>query len=257
MKHNLILIFLLMISIVPAAAQGSKSTVVLKNGQRTTGVITSRNNEQVEIKTADGVSYVYSTADIDRIDHEARKKNYDTAKFRGFIDLGYSLGVGAPRNDFWLIETSFGYAFTPRTYAGLGIGIHNFDANVESFPRRTDKLEPELNDPHWHYPFIPVYAEGRYNFKNESVSTPFVSLKLGATFINHAGFYASPSLGYHIAGNQYFSFNVGLGYALHTAHYKLWVTGDTPGAIPDDRGGTYLNKGAAFHNLFLKVGVEF
>lgn len=237
--------------------RGTKSTIRLRNGLTVEGVITSRNEQQVEIVTADGMKYTYSMSDIDYIGHEARKKNYDTAKFRGFIDLGYSLGVGSPRNDFWLIETSFGYAITPRAYIGAGIGLHSFKPVLESYPQRTDKAEPEANDPSWRYPFIPLYAEGRYSFKNESQNTPWVSLKVGATFINHKGFYTSPSLGYHFKSNQYFSFNVGVGYALHTAHYKLWCLGSEPGAISDKSGSSYLDKSALFHNFFLKAGVEF
>lgn len=233
------------------------STIHLRNGKTIEGVITSRDDQKVEISTLDGMDYVFSMSEIDHISHATRKKNYDTAKFRGFIDLGYSLGVGEPRNDFWLIETSFGYAITPRTYIGAGIGLHSFKPVLKSYPQRTDKAQPEDNDPNWRYPFIPLYLEGRYSFKNESQNTPWVSLKVGSTFINHKGFYTSPSIGYHFKSNQYFSFNVGVGYALHTAHYKLWCTGDTPGAIPDKSGSSYLDKSAMFHNFLLKVGVEF
>lgn len=234
-----------------------KATIHLRNGKTLEGVIMSRTEQQVVLSTLDGVDHTIAMSDIDHISHATRKKNYDTAKFRGFIDLGYSLGVGEPRNDFWLIETSFGYAITPRTYIGAGIGLHSFKPVLKSYPQRTDKAQPEDNDPNWRYPFIPLYLEGRYSFKNESQNTPWVSLKLGATFINHKGFYTSPSIGYHFKSNQYFSFNVGVGYALHTAHYKLWCTGDTPGAIPDKSGSSYLDKSAMFHNFLLKAGVEF
>ena len=234
-----------------------KSTIHLRNGQTIEGVITSRDDQKVEISTLDGMDYIFNMSEVDHISHDARKKNYDTAKFRGFIDLGYSLGVGEPRNDFWLIETSFGYAVSPKVYFGAGIGIHSFKAVVSTYPERNDKAQPEPNDPKWRYPFIPLYGEARYCFLNESKNTPWVSLKVGATFINHKGFYTSPSIGYHFKSNQFFSFNVGVGYALHTAHYKLWCTGDTPGAIPDQSGSSYLDKSAMFHNFFLKAGVEF
>ena len=234
-----------------------KVTIHLRNGQSLEGVIMSRTEQQVVLSTLDGMDHTIAMSDIDHIDHATLKKNYDTARFRGFIDLGYSMGVGSPRNDFWLLETSFGYAITPKAYLGAGIGIHNFKPAISSYPKRTDKPLPEDNDPEWRYPFIPIYAEGRYCLKNESLSTPWISLKVGATFINHKGFYTSPSIGWHFATGQYFTFNVGVGYALHTAHYKLWCLGSEPGAISDDKGGCYLNKGAMFHNLFLKLGVEF
>ena len=236
----------------------SKSTVHLRNGQWVTGVITNRDDKTVEIENeADGLKYVFLVDEIDNITHETKKKNYDTSKFRGFIDLGYSLGMGAPRNDYWLVETSFGYEFTPHYYLGLGVGLHNFEAKVGSYPMRYDLTVPEHINPDWKYPFIPVYVEGRYHVKSENGNTPFVSLKLGATFINHAGFFASPTLGYHLASNRVFSFNVGRGYALQTATYKAWCTGETPGAIPDHSGKSYLKKTSLFHNALVKVGVEF
>ena len=213
MRHLILTLMMAFAIALPMTAgddSSSKSTIHLRNGQTVEGTITSRNDQQVEIVTADGVKYTYMMTEVDHIDHKTHKKNYDTAKFRGFIDVGYSLGVGKPRNDFWLIETSFGYAITPKAYIGAGIGVHNFKPVLSTYPQRNDKAQPEENDPNWKYPFIPLYLEGRYCFKNESQNTPWVSLKVGATFINHSGFYSSPSIGYHFKSNQFFSFNVGV-----------------------------------------------
>ncbi len=245
-------------SALAAGKAPKRSTVHLRDGQFVSGVITQRTGDRVEIiSDADSIKYTFATTDIDHISHEATHKNYDTSKFRGFIDLGYGFGLGAPRNSFWAIETSFGYQITPYYYLGAGIALHNFKACIDSYPMRTDKSELQRNDPKWKYPFIPIYAEGRYNLRSESHNTPFASLKVGATFINHKGFYASPTIGWHFKSTQFFSFNIGVAYSLHTAHYKLWCTGDTPGAIPDNSGSSYINKGCAFHNVTIKLGVEF
>lgn len=250
---------MLLVWLTAAAADGTprKSTVHLKSGEYVTGVITARDDQTVEIVADDGMKYVYLMTEVDYISHEARKKNYDTSHFRGFVDVGYSLGVGSPRNHYWLIETSFGYQFNVHYYLGAGIGLHNFKAQVGTYPMRNDLAVPEHNDPKWDFPFIPVYVEGRYNLRSETLGTPWASLKVGASTFNHSGFFASPSLGWHFAASQYFSFNIGIGYALHTAGYKLWCTGDTPGAIPDNSGHSYLDKTGVFHNVFVKVGVEF
>ena len=258
MMKKLIFLALSLVIVLTAGAADDKrqSTIHLKNGEYVTGNIVSRDDRTVDIMV-DGVKYVYTQDEIAYISHEAKKKNYDTAKFRGFIDLGYALGFGSPRNDYWLIETSFGYQFTPNYYLGAGIGVHNFNAKVDTYPLRYDLSEPVHNDPEWRSPFIPLYVEGRYNLRSESQHTPWASLKLGANVINHAGFFASPSVGWHFATNQYFTINVGVGYALHTAHYRLRCLGDTPGAKSDGVGGAYIDKGAAFHNVFVKLGVEF
>ncbi|MBR1474978.1 MAG: hypothetical protein IJ613_05325 [Muribaculaceae bacterium] len=259
MIKQVLFVAMLLVALLATAADASprKSTIHLKSGEYVTGVITARDDQTVEIVTDDGMKYVYVMTEVDYISHEARKKNYDTSHFRGFVDVGYSLGVGSSRNNYWLIETSFGYQFNAHYYLGAGIGLHNIKARVDTYPLRNDLAVPEHNDPQWDFPFVPVYVEGRYNLRSETQGTPWASLKVGANTFNHSGFFASPSLGWHFAASQYFSFNIGIGYALHTASYKLWCTGDTPGAIPDKSGHSYLDKTGVFHNVFAKVGVEF
>ncbi|HAP49833.1 MAG TPA: hypothetical protein DCQ56_01225, partial [Porphyromonadaceae bacterium] len=164
----LCMVALLAITSLAAEKAARKSTIHLRSGEFVTGVITARDNQMVEIVTDDQMKYVYDMSDVDYITHDVKKKNYDTAKFRGFIDLGYSLGVGEPRNNYWLIETSFGYQVTPLWYVGAGVALHHFKANVGSYPLRNDKTVPEPNDPDWKYPFIPFYLNGRYNLRSES-----------------------------------------------------------------------------------------
>ena len=260
MKKILLLLIVAVVAMTAMAGNNAsrKSTIHLKSGEYVTGVIIARDETKVNIETEDGMKYVYTTSEIDYITHEMKRKNYDTSKFRGFVEMGYSMGLGEPRCDYWLIETSFGYQCTTNLYLGAGIGVHKFDAKINTFPLRNDYAEPMPNDPDLNrMPFIPLYADARYNLRSENFNTPWASLKAGYSIFNHGGVFLSPSVGYHFASNQFFSFNVGLGYALHTAKYKLWCTGDTPGAIPDKGGHSYLDKTGVFHNVFVKVGVEF
>ena len=134
-----------------AEKKPAKVQIHLRNGQVVTGVITERDERVVTIANdADHATYHYTMDEINYIDHLTKKKNYDTSKFRGFIDLGYSMGVGAPRNDYWLVETSFGYAFTPKTYLGLGVAIHDFKPVEKSYPmfwNQTKENAGKRNDP--------------------------------------------------------------------------------------------------------------
>lgn len=253
---KIIPLLLALVLALTATAEQRRSTIHLRSGEVVTGVITARDDKTVEI-LIDGVKYVYLTDEIGYISHESKKKDYDKSKFRGFIDLGYSFGVGAPRNNYWLIETSFGYQLTPLCYVGAGIGLHKFSPKVPSYPLRLDVATPIHNDPDWQGPFVPIYGECRYSLRSENSHTPWVSLKVGANVINDKGFFLSPSVGLHLTATQFFSFNIGVGYALNTAHYRLYCLGDTPGALHDGVGGAYLNKGAVFHNVFIKAGVEF
>ena len=258
MKKLLFILVAMCMALTVSAGDGNQrlSTIHFKSGEVVTGIITSRNDATVDI-TVDEVKYTYMMDEIAYISHETKKKNYDKSRFRGFIDLGYAWGFGEPRNNYWLIETSFGYMLTQQFYLGGGIALHNFSPKVESYPMRLDTAEPTQCDPDGRSPCVPLYAEGRYSLHSENGHTPWASLKLGANVINHFGFFASPSVGWHFATNQYFTINVGIGYALHTAHYHLPCLGDSPGAINDGIGGAYINKGAAFHNVFVKLGVEF
>lgn len=257
MNKFLLILITLVATLGAAADDGNRNaTIHFKSGEVMTGVITSRTAGEVVINV-DDVTYSYSLDDIAYISHETKKKNYDKARFRGFIDAGYAWGLGEPRNSYWLIETSFGYQVTARVYLGAGVALHSFHPDLGTFPMRLDLATPTHNDPDWSGPFVPLYAETRYNLRSENYHTPWASLKVGANVINNTGFFISPTIGWHFATNQYFTLNVGVGYALHTTHYRLHCLGDTPGAINDGIGGAYLNKGATFHNIFAKVGVEF
>lgn len=151
------LFFALIVAAVALSANAEKKPakvqIHLRNGQVVTGVITERDERVVTIANdADHATYHYTMDEINYIDHLTKKKNYDTSKFRGFIDLGYSMGVGAPRNDYWLVETSFGYAFTPKTYLGLGVAIHDFKPVEKSYPmfwNQTKENAGKRNDPAW------------------------------------------------------------------------------------------------------------
>ena len=68
----------------------SKVEIHLRNGQVVKGAITERDERVVTIiSDHDGGTYHYTTDEINYISHLTKRKNYDTSKFRGFIDVGY------------------------------------------------------------------------------------------------------------------------------------------------------------------------
>lgn len=242
----------------PLSAQ-SKATIHLKTGEFIPGIIQSRNDASVQIKSADdGKNYSFDMTEVDYISQEDEpRKNYQESKFRGFIDMGYALGIGAPRNNAFEIETSFGYQFSHFLYVGAGLAVHFPHSILDSYPFRGDFYETKRNDPNWRNPFMPLYVNLRSNLYEEDRITPFADLKVGGTFINHTGFYLSPAVGVHFPTRSTFAFNVTLGYQLQTASYKQWCLGSVPGAIIDGSGGTYLNSKKGFSAITLKAGVEF
>lgn len=293
MKKLLLTIAIAIMALTALAAEKaqSKSIVHLKSGEYVTGKILARNDVQVELVNDEGIKYVFLMDEVDYITHERKKKNYDISKFRGFVETGYSMGFGAPRADYWLVETSFGYMISPKVYIGAGAGIHKFNANKETFPISTFHINPDdarfaglnlrelrfdspelqelmnqdeklrdqlLTDPELdHFPFYLLYADARYNMRSENFNTPWVGIRMGGSILNHVGWYIAPSIGYHFATSEFFSFNISAGYSLHTADYKRRCRGEEVGAILDKNGGAYQEMTGVFHNAFLKVGVEF
>ncbi len=236
-----------------------KAIIHLKTGEFIPGVIISRNDTNVQIKSDDdGKTYSFDMTEVNYISHKnGSKKDYSQNNFRGFIDIGYALGVGSPRNNAFEIDTSFGYQFSHYFYLGGGLGIHFLSGVFDSYPLREDTYEPVRNDPNWRYPFIPIYVNVRSNLYDESRITPFVDARVGATFINHTGLYCAPAIGVHFPTTSSFALNVSLAYELHATYYKFWCRGNTPGAIPDSNGGTYVKNNKGFSSFALKFGVEF
>ncbi|MDD2961150.1 MAG: hypothetical protein PHR45_03590 [Muribaculaceae bacterium] len=260
MKKIFIIAIIISLGALYASAENNmpKSQLHMKSGELVTGNITTRTSTSVTI-AIDGNEYSYSTNEIAYITHEAKKKNYNTQRFRGFIDFGYGLGIGSPRNNVFLIETSFGYQFSHYLYVGGGLGVNFHKADLDSYPWRQDKGEvaPTRNDPDWKFPFIPIYLNIRSQLYEGNRFTPYADLKIGASILNYYGFFMSPSIGIHIPTASFLALNIGVGYTMQQAHYKLWTRGETPGAIPDGSGSSYLNKNILLSSVSLKIGLEF
>ena len=260
MKKLLIAMMLMCAAISASASSGEKlDKVRLRTGEVYKGKIVHRDNTKIEINDEQSGSQTFLMDEIDYVDYAMKKKNTDKTHFRGFLDLGYSLGIGSPRNNITKVETSFGYQFNHYLYIGAGIGFHFYEPDLESFPYREDRAQGvyERSDPNWRFPFIPFYLNFRSNLFSENRVTPFVDAKVGATFINHKGFFFAPAIGVHIPTRSLFSVHISVGYSMEYTSYKHWVLGTTPGAIGDTKGGYYIKNTPVFSNIDFKVGVQF
>ncbi len=130
--------------------------------------------------------------------HRRREWNRDISGYRGFIDYGYTHGVGNVKNNRFEIISSHGYQFNPIFFLGLGVG-YNLSLN---------KKESSL----------PLFINPRINFLDEG-TTPFWDVKGGYSFFGGRGYYVSSSFGVSFSKNDKVAFNIGLGYTLQCAKF--------------------------------------
>lgn len=243
-----------------AGSSESNDYIHLKNGSVITGKIISRDqNKIVIIKNGTTKQDELNMSDVNFVTHDESAKRYSQSGFKGFIETGYGLGIGSERNNIFAIETSFGYQFNHYLYLGGGLGIHFHNAVLDSYPWRQDEAEvnTKINDPDYKFPFIPIYVNLRSQLFESNRITPFIDAKIGSSIINYYGFFFSPAIGLHIPTSSFLSVNISLGYSLQQSDYKFWVTGNTPGAIPDKTGKSYISKDNFISSFNFRVGIEF
>ena len=118
--------------------------------------------------------------------------------YRGFVDLGYTIGTGDFGLDRVEFSTSHGYQILPCFFAGVGVGAHYyFDA---------DAVE------------IPIFADLRADLLKHSVC-PFIDMKIGYTVHEDTGFYFNPMVGVRFAVGSRSAVNFGIGYTMQRIEF--------------------------------------
>ena len=243
MKKIFLLVTALFWGIMCAFAEEYQETLYLKNGCVIKGVVIEQiPGVSLKMQTNDGSIFAYKMEDVEKITKEAPfvssgRKIKGKAKatcigYRGFVDDGYTFGVGKWKNTDRLEMTmSHGYQVVPWFYVGLGVGIHYWTDEDMDFGN------------------IPLFADFRADFLESSV-TPFLDLKIGYAFglnDNGNGFYCNPSVGVRFAVSSSYGINVGLGYEVQMCkiYYSSYL-GDYYGWKVENLGG-----------ISLKVGMDF
>lgn len=124
--------------------------------------------------------------------------------YRGYADLGYTIGVGDYEFGRFEISTTHGYQVCPYFFVGAGVGFH-FMSKYETKGMgdyALDKRDSKVS--------IPLYADFRGTFMKTKFA-PFVDVKLGHFLTNGDGVYANASAGVRMKtiGKQAVSLSIG------------------------------------------------
>ncbi|WP_075558902.1 hypothetical protein [Parabacteroides timonensis] len=215
MKRFILLFFLVLFAGGNAAHSQNplQEVVYLKNGSMIRGTIIEQVvGRSLKIQTADGSIFVYRMDEVEKITKESRIQTKRTTSalapagditgYRGFVDFGFTKGLGDSGADRLELTTSHGRQFTPYFFTGIGVGIHYY------------------MDMWWNgenIPFIPLFLDLRGNLMQGSI-VPFIGLKGGYTFVadgefRGGGLYAAPSVGVKYMLSETFALNLSLGYS--------------------------------------------
>lgn len=146
--------------------------------------------------------------------------------YKGFVDLGYGIGVGDYGVDRIEFTTVHGYQFIPYFYAGVGVGYSYYH-------------EDEAHS-------IPIFADFRGSFpiSNTKVA-PFVDFKIGYSVCDVEGFYIAPSIGLRYALSEHAGLNFAIGYEAQKADF-YW-----------SYGGYYATSKESCGAFTIKIGIDF
>lgn len=243
MKNVILCLTIFLCCCFSLQAQTYTETVYLKNGSIINGIIVEQiPNESLKIKTKDGNLFVFQMDEVAKItkdvptyfsrtsDDSGSMGNYNStlkSGYRGFIDLGYSFGVGDYGVDRIEFSTSHGYQFNPYFYLGAGAGFNYYhDGQVAS---------------------VPIFANPRVDFPTGSIS-PFVDVKVGYSVSDHVeGFYFSPSAGVRFALQNKTGLNFSVGYTLQRAEVNYY----------DYNWNYYGSENVTLGAITLKLGFDF
>lgn len=200
---KLIVLLVLAVGAVTSMLAAVQEVVYLKNGSVIRGTIIEQvPNESLKIQTGDGSIFSYKMSEVEKITKEqsnSRSISFNSdghgpeVGYRGFIDLGYTIGTGAAGAGRIEFNTVHGYQFLPYLYAGVGAGAHYYhEGKVVA---------------------IPIFADIRSDFLDNKIS-PFVDFRIGYSPYDIKGLYLNPSAGCRIGLNGQLAFNVSVGYSM-------------------------------------------
>lgn len=134
--------------------------------------------------------------------------------YRGFADLGYTIGVGDYEFNRFEISTTHGYQVNPYFFVGGGVGFHFMNSyETPGMQYALDKRDSKVS--------IPLFADFRGTFSKRKFA-PFVDLKLGYFVTNNDGFYGNISAGCRMALKGKQGISLSIGYTYEKLEYQIF-----------------------------------
>ena len=172
-------------------------------------------------------------------------QNTSGSCYRGFVDGGYTIGIGDYEFGRFEINTSHGYQINPFFFIGGGLGLHFMpEYKTKGMDIPLDQRESKVD--------IPVFANLRANFSKGKI-TPFVDGKAGTYVTNNGGLYLNLSAGCRFAVNEKQAVNVSVGYTteeLEFESFKSFISSRNMDYVTSPRKLTA-------EGIAIKVGYEF
>lgn len=166
--------------------------------------------------------------------------------YRGFADLGYTIGVGDYDFGRFEISTTHGYQVCPYFFVGGGVGFHFMESyKTKGMDIALDERDSKVS--------IPLFADFRGTFTKTKFS-PFVDLKLGYFVTNNDGFYSNISAGCRMALKGNMGISLAVGYTFEKLQFETFDRFSNPGHNMNySRSGRKLD----CEGVTVKVGFEF
>lgn len=172
--------------------------------------------------------------------------NFFSKGYRGFADLGYTIGVGDYKFGRFEISTTHGYQVNPYFFVGGGVGFHFMQkCTYGSSDIPLDERKAKVS--------IPLFADFRGTFTKKKFA-PFLDLKLGYFLTNSDGFYGNISAGGRmmIVGKQAVSLSIG--YVYEKLQFQTFDRFTNPGHNMNyTRSGRLLD----CEGISIKISYEF
>ena len=165
--------------------------------------------------------------------------------YRGFADLGYTIGVGDYNLGRFEISTTHGYQVNPYFFVGGGVGFHfmsSYETKDMDIP--LDKRDSKVS--------IPLFADFRGTFSKRKFA-PFADLKLGYFVTNNDGFYGNVSAGCRMALKGKQGISLSLGYTYEKLEFQTFSRFNSTTSMNYTRTPRKLD----CEGISIKLGYEF
>jgi hypothetical protein len=150
--------------------------------------------------------------------------------YQGFLEYGNSWHFDKNMHNSINLSTTHGFYFNGHIYAGIGIGV-------------------DFNSDHG---LVPIYTNVRYQFNNNKVASPVVSLRLGSFVGDEVGAYGDLAFGVRFASKKDFAINVMVaGTYYDNIRDSFYEYNEELGH------GEYVEKAVSPSGISLRIGIEW